>query len=157
MTTDFLVYLDIPAIPEDLLDPIQDIINAPPKPESRIPSSNYYFQTRLVSDKLFEWTKDTFKSECYVQYQIVRQGISIHKDIGRNVAFNYILEPGSDRAKTNFYDDNHRLLCSKIIQPKKWHRIKTDVFHNVSHILTDRVAVSVEVFDYVWNDPSSKW
>ena len=152
MIKNYIVYLDLPPIPDELLYPIIDIINAPPKPESNIPASYHYFQTRLVSDQLSDWCRDLFKTDCYAQYQIVREGIPIHKDVGRNVAFNYIIQSGGNDASTNIYDEDRNLLCSEIIPTKRWHRLKTDVHHNVTNLSTDRVAVSVELFNYVWND-----
>ena len=152
MISDYIVYLDLPPVPEELLYPIQDIINAPPKPGSNLPDSFYYFQVRAVSDKLTEWAQDIFKTNCYPQYQVIREGLIIHKDLGRYVAFNYILQPGGDNVSTNIYDEDKNLICSEIIQPKRWHRLKTDVYHDVTGMTTDRVAVSVELLDYVWND-----
>jgi hypothetical protein len=157
MISDYLVYLDIPPIPEELLYPIQDIINAPPKPGSNIPNSYHYFQTRLVSNELSEWCRDLFKTNCYAQYQIVREGVHIHKDFGRNVAFNYVLQQGGTNVSTNIYNEDKNLICSEIIPARRWHRLKTDAFHDVTNMTTDRVAVSVELFDYVWNDPNSCW
>ena len=152
MISDYIVYLDLPPVPEELLYPIQDIINSPPKPDSKIPASYHYFQTRLVSQPLFDWVHDLFKSDCYTQYQIVREGVHIHKDVGRDVAFNYILQPGGDSVSTNLYDEDQNLIHSEIIQPKRWHRLKTDVYHNVTGMTTDRVAISTEIFDYKWGN-----
>ena len=152
MIENYLVYLDLPPVPEELIYPIQDIINAPPIPGIMIPESFYYFQVRAVSDKLTEWAQDVFKTNCYPLYQIVREGLIIHKDITRNVAFNYILQPGGDKVSTNLYDEDQKLICSEIIQPKRWHRLKTDVYHNVTGMTTERVALSIDLQDYVWND-----
>jgi hypothetical protein len=153
MTNNYIEYLNLPPVPEELLYPIQDIINNPPKPGSKIPASYHYFQTRLVSQQLFDWVREQFKSDCYTQYQIVREGIAIHTDAGRDVAFNYILQTGGGNASTNIYDKDKNLIYSQIIQPKRWHRLKTDEYHNVTGITTDRVAISVELFNYKWGDP----
>ena len=149
----FFTYLNIPSVPESLIESVTAIIDKPPKPESSIPSSYYYFQTRLVSKELEIWIKDVFQKDCFVQYQIVRNGIHIHKDNGREVAFNYIIETGGPQAATCFYDDDKKFICSEIIKPKIWHRLKTDVNHDVRNCTGHRVAISVQVFDYKWNDP----
>jgi len=149
----FCTYLDIPSVPEYLIEPPKFIINKPPKPGSNISSSYIFFQTRLVSKELEIWVKDIFKRDCFVQYQIVRNGIHIHKDKGRNVAFNYLIETGGAHATTCFYDDNKTLIHSEILKPKLWHRLKTDVNHDVRNINIPRIAISVEVFDYKWDDP----
>lgn len=153
MIDDYLVYLDLPPVPEDLLYPIQDIINMPPKLGSKVPSSYHYFQTRTVSDKLFQWANDLFKVDCYTQYQIVREGVHIHKDVGRDVAFNYILQSGGDAVSTNIYNEDKNLIYSEVIQSKRWHRLRTDMYHDVTGMVTDRIAISVELLHYRWNDP----
>ena len=118
--SNYLVYIDnIPLVPEHLLEPIDVIVNKPPKPYSNVSSSYHFFQTRLVSDELQQWVRDTFKTDCYAQYQIIREGIHIHRDIGRNVAFNYLLDTGGTNSKTCFYNDNQQLIFSEIISTQK--------------------------------------
>jgi len=149
----YLVYLSIPSVPENLLEPVETIINKPPKPHSNISSDYYFFQTRLVSDQLLQWVRETFKANCYAQYQIVRKGIPIHRDVGRNVAFNYLLDTGGHNVQTCIYNGAGELVFSECVPVKTWHRLKTDVLHNVCNIQTDRVALSVQLLDYKWNDP----
>ena len=147
---DYMVYLDLPQIPEHLIEPIDIIISKPPKPDSMVSANFAPFQTRLVSKELVEWVQDIFEMKCYTQYQIIRAGIPIHKDIGRTVAFNYILQTGGNNAHTCIYTENKKIM--EKIEPVKWHRLKTDVYHNVTGLTTDRVAISVDIFDYKWND-----
>lgn len=149
---DYLVYLDLPEIPEHLIEPIDVIINKPPKPDSKIPTDFAPFQTRLVSKELFEWVQDMFKIKCYTQYQIIKRGLPTHKDVRRTVAFNYILETGGPNVLTTIYDDTKKMIDYEEIKPHIWHRLKTDVFHNVTGITSSRVSISVEIKEYKWND-----
>lgn len=135
MNDDYIVYLDISAPPDDLLEPIDVIINKPSKSFSRVPASYYYFQTRYVSEELLTWIRDTFKTECYAQYQIIRNGIDIHKDKGRNVAFNYILNAGGPAVTTCIYDDMYTIKTVEQIPERKWHRLKTDVLHCIAYMV----------------------
>lgn len=151
--SNYLVYINIPPVPEVLLEPINTIVNKPPKPNSNVSSSYHFFQTRLVSDELQQWAQDTFKRPCYAQYQIIREGVMIHKDRGRNVAFNYLLDTGGPDVRTNVYDESKQLVFSEAIPERTWHRLKTDVFHDVRGMVSDRVALSIEIFDYKWDDP----
>lgn len=149
---DYLVYLDLPKIPEHLIEPIDIIINKPPKPGSNIPADFAPFQTRLVSKELFEWVQDMFKLKCYTQYQIINRGIPIHKDIGRTVAFNYILETGGPKVLTTIHGDTKKMIGYEEIKPYVWHRLKTDEFHSVIGMTSSRVSISVEIKEYKWND-----
>jgi hypothetical protein len=149
---EYLVYLDLPKVPENLIEPLDVIINKPPKPGSNVPSDFAPFQTRLVSNELFEWVQDMFKLKCYTQYQIVRRGIPVHKDIGRSVAFNYILQTGGPKVLTTIHDESKRLIAYEQLEPMSWHRLKTDVYHSVTGLTAERIAISVEIMDYKWND-----
>jgi len=149
----YLVYIDVPPVPEVLLEPIDTIINMPPKPTSNVSTDYTFFQTRLVSAELNEWVQDTFKTNCHTQYQLVREGIDIHRDKGRNVAFNYLLDTGGENALTCVYNDDYHLMFIEHVPERRWHRLKTDVLHNVRGIQTIRVALSVELLDYKWGDP----
>ena len=149
---DYLVYLDLPTIPEELLESIEEIINKPPKEHTNVPAHFTYFETRPVNPRLTEWMNDIFKTSIGAQYQIVKPNITIHKDIGRNVAFNYLLKTGGD-AHTCFFDDDKHLLHMEKIPVNRWHRIRTDVYHNVIGVTSDRVSVSMMLSDYKWNDP----
>lgn len=154
---DYLVYLDLPPIPQELLEPFDEIVNKPPKPYSLISAQYKSFQTRLVNDNLADWTKTLFGTNSFVQYQIITRGLDIHKDPGRTVAFNYLLCDGGPTARTCFFDNNKTLVYLEKIQLQKWHRIKTDVFHTVTGLQSHRIAVSVDIKDYTWgsNLPSN--
>jgi len=147
-----LVYLDLPSIPEELLEPIDVIINKPRKDIIHISSDYDFFQTREVSKELENWISSFLKRECIINYQIVKKGIDIHKDFGRRVAFNYLLDTGGHYASTCFYNEQQQIIDIAIIKPKKWHRLKVDVFHNVKNLHRERVAVSVYIPNYTWDD-----
>jgi len=146
----FFAYLDLPVIPDSLLEDLQFIIDKPPKPNSSIPATYTSFQTRLVNDCLAQWSKSIFGSNSFIQYQIISHGLHIHKDINRNVAFNYLLCTGGPHATTVFFDEQHRPIESVNIAVGRWHKIKTDVFHTVRGLDGQRIAVSVELKDYIW-------
>ena len=149
---DYLVYLNLPQIPIELIEPIDVIINKPPKPGSNVPADFVPFQTRLVSNELFEWVQDMFRLKCYTQYQVIRKGIPIHKDIDRNVAFNYLLQTGGQKVLTTIHDENKKLIAYEQVKPMNWHRLKTDVYHSVIGLTDVRVSISVEIKEYKWND-----
>lgn len=147
----YLKYLDLHVIPEELLELPYEIIHKPHKEYSQVHKSYEYFQTRNVSKELSQYLQDIFKYKCSIQYQIIKDRIHIHKDIGRTAAFNYLIKTGGDNVTTAIYDDNKNFLCEEKITLNKWHRLKTDMFHCVHGITDYRIAVSVEIIGYVWN------
>lgn len=160
----FFTYLDIPTVPENLIEPsdviINDVIkNKPPKPEKHgildLRAKFYFFQLRPASKELVTWVRDIFKMQCFVQYQVIRSAVPIHIDSNRNVVFNYLIETGGPHASTCFYDgrDERKIICSEIIKPKIWHRLKTEVHHAVRNFNLPRIAITVHVPDYKWDEP----
>ena len=145
---DFLIYTNLPAVPEELISSIESIIST--KPAETVLTSSKYFETRNVSSYLHDWANDVFKRKLFVKYQIVKPNIPIHKDVGRKVAFNYLIELGGSDAKTCFFDDSKKLLYAEKIPLKTWHQMRTDVYHTVIGIKTTRLAISVSPLNAEW-------
>jgi len=151
----YLQYINFPEVPESLLESHDDIINKPPKLNSVIDKNYQYFQTRPVNKDLLQWTKDIIGHHAWPQYQIIKYGLPIHRDPARHVAFNYILNTGGISVITGFFNDNKQILCLEQIKLKSWHRIKTDVLHGVFGITHVRIALSIEISNYRWDDDMS--
>jgi hypothetical protein len=142
----YIEYLDLPSIPEHLIESIQDIINKPPKDFSNVSSEYAYFKTRYVNDDLKSWLQTIFDSEIYPQYQLVYNGLPIHIDKGnRIVAYNYLLDAGGDNVRTAVYDDKYKLLQIEKIELKRWHRINTSMLHGVHGIQSNKVRVAISI------------
>jgi hypothetical protein len=142
----YIEYIDLPSIPEHLIEPIQNIINKPPKGFSHIPAEYAYFKTRYVNDDLKLWLQTIFNFEIYPQYQLVYDGLPIHIDIGdRILAYNYLLDTGGDNVRTAVYDDNYKLLQIEKLELRRWHRINTSMLHGVHGIQSDKVRVAISI------------
>jgi hypothetical protein len=152
----FFNYVDLPNVPEYLLESIDSIINKPNSEFSSVPKGYAYFHTKPISNELLVWIETVFDRKVHAGYQIIKEGIHIHKDYGRLVAFNYLLQTGGSNVSTNIYDEDKNLIHSEIIMPKKWHCLKTDVFHDVRGMSTERIALSIALDDYIWGTSWSK-
>jgi hypothetical protein len=142
----YIEYLDLPNIPEHLLEPIQDIINKPPKGSSDIPESYPYFKKRNVNTELHKWLQSIFDFKIDPQYQLVYDGLPIHIDKGNRIyAYNYLLVTGGNDVKTVIYDEHLNPLQSEKIISKRWHRINTGMLHGVHGIPSNNVRVAVSI------------
>jgi hypothetical protein len=154
----YFSYIDLPKIPSELIESVDAILNKPPKHNIQIPTRYRkadpypFIQIRNVEQNLKDYINYIFNRKCLVQYQIIREGCYIHKDPQRRVAFNYILNTGGEYASTNVYTEDRQLIQSVCVERERWIALKTDVFHNVTNLTTERVGVSVEIPDYVWGD-----
>lgn len=157
MIDNYLVYLPLPPIPQELLDPIDLIINRPSiaNHPSGVPPDYKPFQPKSTGPALTQWLQQLFCLPMDTQYQVITPGIPVHRDTGnRKVAFNYIIDCGGSEVYTTFHDPTTRQIMESVcIKPRIWHRLKTDELHGVSGISGTRIAVSVTMRDYVWNDP----
>jgi hypothetical protein len=142
----YIEYLDLPEVPPQLIESIQDIINKPPKDASSVASSYAYFKTRYVNDDLKSWLQSIFDFEIYPQYQLVYKGLPIHVDKGnRLTAYNYLLDAGGENVHTAVYDENYKPLQIEKIDLRRWHRINTGMLHCVHGIHPDKVRLAISI------------
>jgi hypothetical protein len=138
----YFEYLDLPAIPVALIEADSTGIELREN-IFRNPEYKFYKQYR-VSEDITDFLKTIFTYNFHASYQVIRSGISIHKDGGRTNAINYILSQGGDNASLNIYDDDKRsILHREIIKKHKWHQIDVSKFHNVTNITGVRMSVTV--------------
>lgn len=143
-------YLNLPEIPDHLLHSISEILAMDRR---RTPLMDQYrnYENKFVKPELITWLKSNvfdFLFRCH--YQVIYPGISIHKDPGRDIAFNYILEPGGNIARALIYDDDMKtVLEDKIIPKYVWHRFNVSKYHTVLDMDLSmlRVAITVEPVD----------
>ena len=86
-----------------------------------------------------------------VQLQAIKNGIGIHTDTGREMAYNYLILDGYDGMYSPinlFFEYNEETGFNAIetvhhIKAHKWHKLNTSVFHTVINFYSDRVAITV--------------
>jgi hypothetical protein len=146
----YIKYLNhIPPVPENLLDSMEDIVTM--IPEETVVKSFKYFQYKSVNSDLNEWVYKNFKLKCYAKYQVILNGIPIHKDNpafpgDRRIAFNYLLQLGGDNVLTTVYDeDKSTILQEERLQLKRWHSLVVEKYHGVSNIENDKKRIALTV------------
>ena len=133
----YINYLDLPAVPEYLLDTVSSILD---RPRTASVTERDFFQIREASEELRNWAEENitgipFKFRAH--YQIIGQGIPIHRDKGyqngvaRTLAINYLLDTGGDAVSTVIYNDHREIIELEIIQSRRWHSIRVDMLHCV--------------------------
>ena len=142
----YIEYVNLPSIPEHLIDSIQDIINKPPKNFSNISSEYLYFKTKYVNDDLKLWLQSIFDFEIHPQYQLVYDRLPIHIDKGNRIfAYNYLLDTGGTNVITAIYDDKYKLVQTEKLELKRWHRINTSMMHGVHGIQPNKVRIAISI------------
>jgi hypothetical protein len=122
------------------------------------------YQFYLLQGKISEFTKSIFNFKHSVSVQVIKNGAPVHVDIGRAVAYNYIIETGGTNVLTAFFNiddfiqdrnNRHLRLFPKLdcppaepiytvcIEPNRWHKLNVSVPHTVLNIEGERIAITV--------------
>jgi hypothetical protein len=141
-------YINIlPEIPEELrmvdLKELQTQENI-----FRNPKYLFYKLYDIKNKKLIEFLNSIFNFPFWAGYQLVRNGLHIHKDYSRSECINYQFDPGGDLNSLNIYDeDKQTILHKEHILPNKWHYINVGKYHNVTGLSRPRIGISVMRID----------
>jgi len=137
-----------------------------------------YVWARIKDYKpLMDWLNQTIPyldpSLVIAQMQTSKENMpsthTVHSDIGRKFALNYIIDTGGD-AITSWYQENGKqisrtkiqggqqsdsgfvdynnleLLESAVLEKNKWYLISTNVLHDVDNIVGSRKSISIGIY-----------
>ena len=141
----YFKYMDFPTIPDELLG--QDLnYFVGRKNIFRIPSYTHYKQYE-IDTKLKEFLSEIFKFDFHCSYQVITNGLDIHKDGSRTECLNYLIDTGGEDSELRIYnDDKLEILHSERILNKKWHWINVGMNHNVVNISNTRISISIDPY-----------
>jgi hypothetical protein len=141
----YFKYLDFPAIPDYLLKTAPEHFLGE-KNIFRIPTYKYYKQYE-VGNELVEYLQSIIPYPFHSSYQVIRNGLDIHKDGARTECINYIISTGGINSALNIYNEDKQIIYSEKIEPLRWHWINVGMFHNVTNIDNTRISISLNVFN----------
>lgn len=79
-----------------------------------------------------------------IRCQVIKKNIVIHKDVNRELVYNYIVNTGGDSVSTVWYNDDMCTEMFNIIIPKNtWHVMDVTKYHTVKGISTTRIAFTI--------------
>ena len=137
----YIEYLDLPQVPEHLLETPLEIWN---KPANINPNYKNSYTTRRCTPELLEWVQSIFPFRVSAQYQMFGSQHPVHKDIGRKIAYNYLLDLGGEDVATVVFSDSFIELQREILPLKKWHKIEVSYYH-VAHPKPNQRRCSLSV------------
>jgi len=139
----YINYLDLPKIPEKLLHRLDEIPSL--QPDSGL-ANDYVINNVSCKPELHDWVRDTFKLALFkCNYMLIRSSVNIHKDRGRALAINYVLNPGGSNVVTSVYTDDLQLLEEKQIESYRWHTLPTLRYHGITGINPSDTRILVSV------------
>lgn len=142
-------YIDLPPVPEELLESYDDIIS---KPE--LPIGNYQgkiipmvtIRRKEVNPELVNWLQDNCTFPVSSQYLLLNSLSPVHRDPpNRPQAYNYIIHAGGTEVTTTVYNNDYSILKSMIIPERQWHCLDTGKLHGVKGILKNRWRILLSI------------
>jgi hypothetical protein len=132
-------------IPDKLIefdvDNIKKLIN-----DSPFKDLEWFQQYKISNHHLLNFIQPFFNFNVFGKsyYQIIKNGIKRHVDVGRSTAYNFLINTGGDDVYTVWYDYNRVEEIYKIKIPiKTWHKLDVSICHSVEGITDTRIAISV--------------
>ena len=140
-------YIDfLPKIPQEIISDLAEIEtydNAFPHKELVDVYASY-----KVPQKLSDYIQQYFDYDVTVRYQVIKDNLPIHIDIGvEEIKYNYLISTGGDNVKTRFWDDckNPRKMLHEIITKQTtWHCLNIKIPHEVINVASPRVSITVK-------------
>ena len=151
----YIDYIDLPNIPEELLESSDDILNKESlsvySSEGGLLSITTKHGTnsvirKEVSKNLIKWLQSICDFPVSARYLILNSRVPIHRDPkARPRAYNYIIDAGGGNVTTTVYDDDYTLLKSLVIPEKTWHCLDTGRLHGIEGISENRSRIVLSI------------
>lgn len=146
---------DFPTIPKNLLLSIDQVRELDPITLKRSDGSIYeveWYKAYTANSELTNWVKENITIDVeLVEYVITTKAVTMHVDLGRKQAFNYIINTGGDNVATEFYkEDRATLIDRTVCEPFVWYGLNVSIPHRVAEPQPGvRFLVSVTAKDAV--------
>jgi len=129
--------VDLPLVPVDLIVPLEQVGKLNPVVLYHQDGSVYqvdWYRVYTCNQELTDWVIENFPIEVeLVEYVVSDQAIIMHTDLGRNCAYNYLIDTGGTDIVTEFYSsDKTQMLDSIEYQPNKWYGLNVGIPHRVN-------------------------
>lgn len=128
----YIQWLNIPKIPDDLLDRLPRDFNMYEKLTSY---ENVFYRSDSFIDEIRAWCETNVSDTVNWGFQIITGDAPKHRDLRVNVKFHYVIETGGQQVYTHFWkEDGSNIKKSIMIPRNKWHILKVDELHSVQGI-----------------------
>jgi hypothetical protein len=137
-------YLSLPKIPDELLlhneEDFTEMENI-----FKNKGSRFYKQHLVTNPELKKFIEDIFGCPCFCTYQVIKNGIPVHKDSGRTECINYLITTGGPDAALDFYNNRFKVEHSEKLPAHVWHWLNVSGLHGVSGLTSTRISISIEL------------
>lgn len=142
----YLEYLNLPKIPDDLINNVFNTIAAGRKytSQGRTEAEIYeHFSSIEANKDLKQFTESIFNFPHLTHIFFLTDDLPIHVDNldVRKEAYNYVIQSGD--GCTNIHDTDKNIIESYKIKLHTWHRLDVSQYHSVSVPNPPRILITV--------------
>jgi len=131
----------LPKIPEEIIETNLSVIESGKK---IYPKKSETFCSWWLDDKLEIFLQPYFNFPIEVRYQVIKNKLPIHTDIGRKFCYNYLIHLGGNNIHTRWFDTENNEIESVVMGEKKWYWLDVSVPHDIDQWVDYRIAISVK-------------
>ena len=129
---------EVPALFELPLEEIQEFENVFPNKDY-----DHTFASYVAPSEIADYMQNYFDYPIYTKYQVILDNVPVHTDIGIvGIKYNYIFKSGGKNVETRFWDGD-KIIQSVCIKERVWHSLQIDVPHDVTHVHSPRISLSI--------------
>lgn len=140
-------YLDLPALPQHLIDACLNVIKQPDElPKYGVSDyPNYKFMSIPRNSELERWLLDNLQITRHEIFHVhvMENSILMHKDWTRNWSLNYIITLGGDHVVTHFHRDDGEIFESVVLETNRWHQFHSQCYHSVSGFTPEHKRIAL--------------
>lgn len=131
----------LPKIPDELIETDLGVIES----GTRIyPRPSDTFCSWSLDERLENFLQPYFDFPIQVRYQVIKNKIPVHVDIGRTFCFNYLIDSGGSNVSTRWFDQEGNIIEETVFEERQWYWLDVSVPHDVDSTVKQRVAISVK-------------
>jgi len=136
----------LPKLPTDIIDEVYKSIEVGTNQAFEGDNASYktdQYAWIAANQIVQDWCNANISPDIYWGVQVITSDMPVHKDLGTQLKFNYIIDSGGDNVVTNFYNDNFELTSSTTCDLNTWYILDVATHHDVKNIEQGKQRVSI--------------
>lgn len=130
----------LPQVPAEVVEQVrlsaQDLVNV-------VEHNNKNYKWAAANEQVQQWCRQNISPDMYWGVQIIDSDLPVHKDLGTQAKFNYIVDTAGGDVVTNFYDDEMKLVETITFKEHAWYILDVTMFHEVVGVEPGQVRLSL--------------
>ena len=137
------MYLECPHLPKIPEEIIETDLSAIESGKKICPKKSQTFCSWWLDDQLEIFLQPHFDFPIQVRYQVIKNKLPAHIDLGRTYCYNYLIHSGGNDIATRWFNKDV-VIDSVIMNEREWYWLDVSVPHDVDQSVDHRISISVK-------------